>query len=338
MKRDEVVEVGRPNTDRLEWRDLVRLSDRDLARVDIALVNLACAAGLPGSDQIDIDHCLRVLDSWAWQTRCFTERVMPLSHDGRSDYPDSEPRFRIQALVTYLQRDLGLRFRMDRRSDDAVYEPADSFLHGIIQGQGGTCGSLPVLYVAVGRRLGYPLMLAMTRGHLYVRWDALPSGECFNIEASGDGVSFFPDDYYRTDRFEMAPETEAACGYLQSLSPREELAIFLVQRGECWMQESVYGDAAMSFAWAHEIDPRRRQHALLTMQALRKWDEKLRTMLSPGSFPILDIRLPPRQFANWPHEVEREFVRLRVREELLRNYDHGGSCNQNGHFSERVTP
>lgn len=312
----------------LDWRDLVRLPDRDLAKVDIALVNLACAAGLPGSDEIDVGHCLRVLDSWAEQTRCFTERVLPLFHDGRCDYPDSEPRFRIQALVTYLQRDLGLRFRLDRRSDDAVYEPADSFLHGIIQGQGGTCGSLPVLYVAVGRRLGYPLMLATTRCHLYVRWDALPGGECFNIEASGDGVSFFPDDYYRTGRFAMPPEREAACGYLQSLSPREELAGFLVQRGECWMQESVYGNAAMSFAWAHEIDPRRRQHALLTVQAMRKWNEQLRTLSPARHFPVLDIRMPPRQFVHWPDEFERELVRLGVLERLLRESDYERQLQQ----------
>lgn len=305
----------------LNWRNLVRLPDRNLAKVDIAFVNLACAAGLPGSDQIDFGHCLRILDAWAGQSRCFTERVLPLFHSGRCDYPDSEPRFRIQALVTYLQRDLGLRFRFDRRADDAVYEPADSFLHGILQGQGGTCGSLPVLYVAVGRRLGYPLMLATTRGHLYVRWDALPGGECFNIEASGDGVSFLPDDHYRTGRFAMAAEMEEGCGYLRSLSPREELAGFLVQRGECWMQERGYGEATTSFAWAHELDPQRRQHALLTVQALRKWDEQLRALLPPRHFPILDIGLPPRQFANWPREVERELVRLRVLEGVLRDSD-----------------
>jgi hypothetical protein len=196
-------------------------------------------AGLPGSDRIDVGLCLRTLDSWAEQTRRFTERVMPMFYSGRCDYPDSEPRFRIQAMITYLQRDLGIRYRLGRRDDNAVFEPADNFLHGIIQGEGGTCGSLPVLYAAIGGRLGYPLMLATTRCHLYVRWDALPGGDCFNIEASGDGVSFFPDEYYCTGPFAMPAETIKACGYLESLSPREELASFLVQRGECWMQEKV---------------------------------------------------------------------------------------------------
>ncbi len=265
------------------WRDLVRLPEPELALIDIAVTNLCCAAGLPGTDRINLGLCLQTLDAWAAQTSAFTERVMPLFWSGKCDYPDSEPRFRIQAMITCLQRDIGLRFRLDKRSEDANLDPSDSFLHGVMQGEGGTCGSLPVLYAAIGRRLGYPLMLAMTRCHLYVRWDALPQGESFNVEASGDGVSFLPDEHYRIGRFEMPAETVQACGYLKSLSPREELASFLVQRGECWMQEQVYGEAVTSFAWANELDPRRQQHRLLTVQAMQKWDEQLRAQLPPDT-------------------------------------------------------
>ena len=304
----------------LQWEKLVRLSDCELAKFDVAAMNLACACGLPDSELIDFGHCLRTLDAWAEQTRRFTERVMPFFESGKSDYPDSEPRFRIQAMITYLQRDLGLRFRLDKRSSDAVLEPADSFLHGIIQGKGGTCGSLPVLYAAIGRRLGYPVTLATTRCHLYARWDALPWGECFNIEASGDGVSFLPDDHYCTGQYEMSAETVEACGYLQSLSPREELASFLAQRGECWMQETVYREAVTSFAWANEIDPRRQQHSFLTFQAMEQWDKQLRAML-PSHFPVLDMGLPAPYFHRLPREVERELIRMRIMEGLLLDPD-----------------
>jgi hypothetical protein len=159
-----------------------------LARLDIAGVNLACADGLPGSEHFDFHHCVRTVDEWARECHHFTERVMPMFHSGRCDYPDSEPRFRIQAMITCLQCHLGVRYHPNRKSDDARFQPEDSFICGIPQGEGGTCGSLPVLYAAVGRRLGYPLMVATTKSHLYLRWDALPWGECFNIEASGEGV------------------------------------------------------------------------------------------------------------------------------------------------------
>ena len=40
-------------------------------------------------------------------------------------------------------------------------QPEDVFIHGMIVegGKGGTCASMPVLYVAVGRRIGLPLYL-----------------------------------------------------------------------------------------------------------------------------------------------------------------------------------
>ena len=95
----------------------------------------------------------------------------------------------------------------------------------------GTCSSLPVLQVAVGRRLGYPLKLVTTKGHLFVRWE--DAHERFNIEAAGRGVNRFTDDYYRHWPFELAPAEEVAEGYLKSLTPPEELAVFLSIRGMC---------------------------------------------------------------------------------------------------------
>lgn len=301
----------------LAWQQLVRLSDQELAGYDIALTNLACARGLPDSDHMDIGMCLRTLDSWAEQTRRFTDRVMPLFYHGRCDYPDSEPRFRIQAMITYLQRGLGLRFRWDRRSEEASLEPADYFLPGIMQGKGGTCASLPVLYTAIGRRLGYPLRLAQTRGHRYVRWEDPGHGETFNIEASGDGVSCLADDYYCSGRYALAAATLRACGYLESLTPREEVASFLADRGECWMQYQAYSEAALAFAWANELDPRRQQYAFLTGQALRVWEQHLRARLPRRLFPLLAIGLFQRQFVQLPQEAERALIRLRILEGLL---------------------
>ena len=61
---------------------------------------------------------------------------------------------------------------------------------------------MPVLYVAVGRRRGYPLKLVEAPTHLFFRWED-PDGErfnvpeVFNVEGTGHGISFHPDDYYR---------------------------------------------------------------------------------------------------------------------------------------------
>ena len=302
-----------------DWQDLVRLPDDDLARLDVAAVNLACADGLPGADRIDWERCLTTLDRWAGCCARFTAGVMPHFRRGACDYPDSEPRFRVQALVTHLQRDLGVRFHPGRIAEDAVYRPEDSFVYGVMQGEGGTCASLPVVYAAVGRRMGYPLLLAETRSHLFCRWDARPWSECFNIEASGEGVSFFEDNHYRTGGYEMADEAVAACGYLQSLSPRGELASFLCQRAECWMQERNYGQAVTAFAWANELLPERWQYGLLTGQALNEWRIAVQARLPSRLFPKLDLGLPAPQFFQLSRATEREMIALRVTERFLNN-------------------
>ena len=95
-----------------------------------------------------------------------------------------------------------------------------------------------MVYAAVGRRLGYPIKLVATRGktsgHLFARWDDPKTGERFNIEASGPGLTTPGDDYFRTRMYDCGPEVEAEGCYLQSKTPRMELAGFLQGRAWCW--------------------------------------------------------------------------------------------------------
>lgn len=67
-----------------------------------------------------------------------------------AEYENSWAYFRTLVLITVLQRDLGLRYNPAKVPDDAPFEPADVFIHGAIQGKGGTCASLPVVYAAIG--------------------------------------------------------------------------------------------------------------------------------------------------------------------------------------------
>ena len=55
---------------------------------------------------------------------------------------------------------------------------------------------MPVMYVAIGRRLGYPMRLVAAKEHMFCRWD--DGKERFNIEGAGNGDDYPPDDYYRT--------------------------------------------------------------------------------------------------------------------------------------------
>ena len=96
-------------------------------------------------------------------------------------------------MTVVVQEDFKVRYNPARANasgaDSAIdgffQNSRDIFLHGLLSGERtGTCSSMPVLYAALGRRLGYPLKLVTTKGHLFVRWDSATEREgVLNIDA-----------------------------------------------------------------------------------------------------------------------------------------------------------
>src|SRR5262245_23420496 len=215
-------------------------SPRALARVDIACMNLLCTEGLPGIENFDQEECLRRLDDWARHARIETERHWYRFRKNPAEYEHSEGFFRVLMMAVVLTEDFRVNYAPLRRvdpsmssMDDGFFSNAsDVFLLGLLgPKRQGTCSSLPVLYVAIGRRLGYPLKLATTKGHLFVRRGA--KEERIKVEGHGESISRFEGEYYREWPIEVNKEEEEAEGYLRSLTPEGELAAFLSMRGMC---------------------------------------------------------------------------------------------------------
>lgn len=205
---------------------------------------------------------LATLGKWAGRVRTETERHLYRFKHNPAEFENSEGFFRMLMLVVVLAEDFGVRYdpqkRVDptsARMDDGFFaEPRDVFIHGLLGPERrGTCSSLPVMYVAIGRELGYPLKLVTTKGHLFVRWQ--DKKERFNIEAASHGLNRFSDDYYRHWPFEVSTAEEAAEGYLKSLTPAEELAAFLSIRGMCLRESGRLKEAAEAFATAAKLAP-----------------------------------------------------------------------------------
>jgi hypothetical protein len=265
---------------------LLSLSASGLTQVDIARMNLLCAEGLPGTGGFGLDACLLRLDEMAARVRRETERHLYRFQKNPGEFENSEGFFRMLMLAVVLAEDFCVRYAPDKigtaadaRTGDGFF--ADSryvFLQGLLTPSInsqlstvntqlptlnhqpstlnpplGTCSSLPVLQVAVGRRLGYPLKLVTTKGHLFVRWE--DARERFNIEAAGNGVNRFTDDYYRHWPLEVTPAEEVAEGHLKSLTPPEELAVFLSIRGMCLREAGRFSEAAEAFAAAVRLAP-----------------------------------------------------------------------------------
>jgi len=153
---------------------LLGMTREELGGLDIARMNLACAEGLPGAEGLDVAQCLSRLDDWAQRVRCETQRHLYRVTDPRyaDQYRKSESYFRASMMLQVLQEDCGVHYNKQRVRDVDFKNSRDLFLHGLVGGaSGGTCVSMPVLYVAVGRRLGYPMRLVLAKAHVFARWD-----------------------------------------------------------------------------------------------------------------------------------------------------------------------
>jgi hypothetical protein len=277
-----------------KFDQLAAEGDTFLAGCDIASLNLAAARGLPGTRRLDIPACLHKLDAWAARVRIETLRHLyrfdARATEGPSEfaYGNSLGRFLCYYLLQVLQEDCGVRYNPARKFQPDFCEPADLFIHGILgdAGAGGTCASMPVVYIAVGKRLGYPLKLVEGREHLFCRWDDprgtfldWPNlGQCwippdrFNVEGAGKGIAYYPDCHY-IQWPRLWTEADFSHGrYLRSMSAGEELAAFLIQRGECFWDLGQPGEALKAYWFARELVPEDARYKWLHAKRTREYD------------------------------------------------------------------
>ena len=112
-----------------------------------------------------------------------------------------------------------------------------------------------MLHVAVGRRLGYPLKLVLAKGHVFGRWESPDGTERFNLEVTNQGLNCFLDEYYEEWPYPMTAEEAHAGRYLNSLTPAEELALFLQTRGHCLRSAGRFPEAREAYVQSQVLAP-----------------------------------------------------------------------------------
>ncbi len=299
------------------WRNLAALTEAELSAIDIAEAHCVCAVGLPGAEHLDFAFLQRTLEQWTWQAEKGTNRLLRIFDREPARFQNSRAYCSMMALVTVLQRDLGVTATTKLNDLNAPFSDSrDLFLHGILMGCPGTCSSLAPLYAAIGRRLGYPLRLVPSPHHQFLRWDNGPA-ERFNIECTSSGFFTPPDDYYGAWPFPITPEQRENSFNFKSLTSREELATFLVQRAYCLAASLRFQEAVECAAWSYELVPYHHAHARTLGRLMGLWDSHLGRVL-PHPFPPVNIEYPPRLFQELGIATEREIVRMRVLDDLSR--------------------
>ncbi len=244
--------------------ELLALPVDQLKHVDIARMNLLCASGLPGSDLPgagggtsgeDVEALLARLDDWAKLTAEITARSLPDFHRRPHDFQNSEAKFRMLLIISVLQKEFGVHYQTNGL--EVNYASAQHpLIVGMMKGEvGGNCASMPVLYVAVGRRLGYPVSLMLGKTHIFARWEDPLTGESFNIEGTNPRLNCHPDEYYRNWPYPITDREIAQGYYLKPLNAREELATFLSIRGHVLFENERYDQALHAFTVAQRLAP-----------------------------------------------------------------------------------
>lgn len=252
LQRKEVPRTPTNAPDSLD--ELLMMSPEELSEVDIAVMNLLCAQGLPGAEGLEVPKILGLLDIWAGYVKYETERNLYKFKNNPAEYNNSEADYRMLMLVTVLQQDLGVHYNMAKIRDINFANSKDQFIHGMVgDDNGGTCVSMPVLYVAIGRRLGYPLKLVLAKEHVFCRWDG--GEERVNVEGAGQGMNSYPDSFYREWPRPISEQEVARGDYLASLSPSQELAVFLAARGHCLVDNGRFKEALTVFRLCVRLFP-----------------------------------------------------------------------------------
>lgn len=257
---------------------LASLQPDELADIDLARLNLLAADGLPGAEDLDVNAALAELDRWAAHVRFETDRHLYKFHEAPEEYENSEAYFRVLMLIVVMQADLGVHYNPERIDKPDFTNAKDLFVHGMIGApettSGGTCVSMPALYVAVGRRLDYPLHLVVTKGHVFARWDAPRHPNPyfrgrFNIEGTNRGLGTPDDEHYRNWPYELTEAEVNNDWFLRSLTPAEAFAVFLMQAGPCLEDTGRLPDAQVAYAMAHRLAPKSPQAIQYLANAVR---------------------------------------------------------------------
>lgn len=220
---------------------------------DIARGDLHSAMGLPGAEAVDVAAYVERLETWV--EAIAKQLGRHLGAGRKAQYADlTRNQFCVLVMATVLQRDLGVQY--NPRCISGSFDARDSrnhFIHGPLGSHGGTCASLPVLYVAVGRRLGFPLYLVQTKEHIFVRWDG--DGDRFNIEATARGFEPYDDARYLSFPHPVTEADATRFGFLRNLTRTQEVAFTFARRARVLFDNFIFDDAVQAMHTAQTLSP-----------------------------------------------------------------------------------
>jgi regulator of sirC expression with transglutaminase-like and TPR domain len=204
-------------------------------KIDIGTAALVLAKEV--YPDIDVEAYSAKIDKMATGARILTK--------GRTD-----PDYRIRALNTYLYKVEGMKYDL---TDPLATKPENRYLNGILDTKNGSCVTLPLLYLAVAQRLGYPMYPVVTPQHIFLRY-VDPRLRMQNIEATGGG-GYSSNEKYKSD-FQISDKAIENGVYLKTMTYREFLGELIAQNGIFWGQRGDVIKATSYLEVAVKLNPK----------------------------------------------------------------------------------
>jgi regulator of sirC expression with transglutaminase-like and TPR domain len=293
-----------------ELEKIMALPDEEFQKASLARINLLVSKEIEPS--VDVDKYMVQ----------FNELVDQVKQANQKYQAGSDPDKLIRVLNTYLYFEKKFRYAKLGDAKDAsllAADPKNLFLYGILDRMQGTCISMPVLYIALGEALGYPIKGVNANDHFFCRWDG--GGYTSNIEATSGGGNASDEQYIRD--MNVTKEQIQSGAYMRSLSKREVVGNFFFARAGCFAIHGMTAQAHRDLLKVVACNPRevdayanlaelsaRRAHELgkavdlravydnLTQKDLKRQNEKLLSDLEngrlpmPGTSPLFPSALP----------------------------------------------
>lgn len=212
-------------------KELRAILDGPEEGVSLTRAHFLVAAGIPDFLGLDIAQASAEIQKIADNVKVETDRNF--AQHRAKNFQESrgrEEEYKLDMLATVLRDDFKIRYvqgQPDHR------KPETQFVNGLLRTKTGTCVSMPILYVLVGERLGYPIHLVAIKDHYFCRWD--DGKYASNIEAtSGGGIA---DDAKYIADFKLT-EAEVSGGFwMKNLTKKQVVAQFLAARATYWLEQ-----------------------------------------------------------------------------------------------------
>jgi hypothetical protein len=253
----------------------IAMTDTELAKVDPIVMNLTVAKGIPECSGLDIGKYIATVDSWARAIDDGSRRLEPSAKD-EPLYKYDRDLWRAGGMAIALAGPaFGVKYTGDKLDPS---KPEQSFVYGLIDRRVGTCASMPVLYMAIGHRLGWPIHGVVSKDHMWARWDdGIPAdkgGKRFNLEATtatSDGLmgefASTTDEEYAKDL--GTPQIAVRSGSdMTSLTPRETLGVYLQSRAAYWQHHGDWQRCEADLLIAVACFPKNRDIRIGLVQAM----------------------------------------------------------------------